>query len=1302
MLPSCRLLPVLWLLAFSWLHTAYARCRNDCNFNGKCDVTSTCACFDGWQGNECNMRTCPRGPIIADIATAADTSHQMEPCSGRGECDHETGQCNCDTGFGGTLCSRVLCMNDCSGHGVCLSLSGAARENDGHAFNRTTTYALWDADVFHGCKCDPGYEGYDCSLRSCESGADPRLTQHTPAKYETATLVCRCPLAGCAGKFKLNFMGQSTKKWILPTSTGRDVANLLLGYAPKLHRAAASDRQGILFNFAQNDTRVQKYPPVWAGTNDGPPATGSGEAASDLDDPEGTICKDGRTIYTNIHFKRFGYEMPSLGIFANQITGGSVVFETYQTLSCDCTQHNCNGTLRVTFDGEISRKLYSHSNASEITTELKLMRTIQSSAITKISFLNTTLADNSRICKKGALAQHTYKFTGPSGNVARMGLWSAIGPPQDDRYSNMRSPEWTTAGKVYPVYWRTEDLETHSVLRVITNDGRDDNMHVCNGIGSCDYKSGECKCPLGWTLDPDLGPCAKLAANSSDSNGIARCPGTVHAQLDNTKGYYPSRDSQQSHPARVFMSSNRQDGVSKSRLIWHEWQHDPPHLKTGPEKYQTGRELVNLTTAASAGPIAYDAATERLFFVDNNAGAPFIGYVSLKANVTTDYDYGSTSFDKYPDLTYTVFALLNEPVSGFSFDADITERKLYWTYKGTANQPDGQIAYASVDDAALANPGRPVTIGYLATQVGDDAMVVDPMGIAVHPREKRVYWVDRCCVGSLDGVWKGVINSVNLYGDPKRETIFIDKIIGSHTSTTHLSYTDIIIDYLHNNTALVMDAGSPPALIAVPLSNFTLVDARGNRDLTVKMQKQRVVANGPSLMLDSAVLGHMAADVDHNWVVWADHGQRNVMYAYAENRAEVLGQVGGLPNLTIDHNNRRAYSGDFSGDKPLGMAFDFGYGRIGRYGDGDFMECFGNGVCDVNNNFKCKCFEGYYGDCSRRACPKGKAWFHEPMLNDIAHDVDVECSNMGACDHSRGICACRAGFEGAACERMSCGGQTLDFNSCRGTGRCLTMRELARARKTVEMDPDPDAVYGSKLWSAATWDADKVQGCRADEYGYVPGTLHNISNTYTNLGQNSLECPYGMDKLSVSTNIAAAKANDTNYAARSAWVDPRNWGREVQQVMCTANAGSFTLSFRNYTTSLLAYNAGAAEAKAALEALPSVGEVVVTIMPTSDAPSLLCSNTAGTNHYFEVLFLTELSQVALLSVAVDDSLTHGSAKVLLVKRTADRGQGTLKECSGKGECNRQTGECKCWPHWGSSDGFGGRGTRGDCGYSLVL
>ena len=39
------------------------------------------------------------------------------------------------------------------------------------------------------------------------------------------------------------------------------------------------------------------------------------------------------------------------------------------------------------------------------------------------------------------------------------------------------------------------------------------------------------------------------------------------------------------------------------------------------------------------------------------------------------------------------------------------------------------------------------------------------------------------------------------------------------------------------------------------------------------------------------------------------------------------------------------------------------------------------------------------------------------------------------------------------------------------------------------------------------------------------------------------------------------------------------------------------------------------------------------------------------------------------------------------------------ECSGRGLCSRDTGTCACFPGYGSSDGQGGPGDRGDCGYS---
>ena len=48
---------------------------------------------------------------------------------------------------------------------------------------------------------------------------------------------------------------------------------------------------------------------------------------------------------------------------------------------------------------------------------------------------------------------------------------------------------------------------------------------------------------------------------------------------------------------------------------------------------------------------------------------------------------------------------------------------------------------------------------------------------------------------------------------------------------------------------------------------------------------------------------------------------------------------------------------------------------------------------------------------------------------------------MGHCDELTGLCACRAGWEGPACERLSC--PTHNGLECSGSGRCMSMRDAA-------------------------------------------------------------------------------------------------------------------------------------------------------------------------------------------------------------------------------------------------------------------
>lgn len=118
-------------------------------------------------------------------------------------------------------------------------------------------------------------------------------------------------------------------------------------------------------------------------------------------------------------------------------------------------------------------------------------------------------------------------------------------------------------------------------------------------------------------------------------------------------------------------------------------------------------------------------------------------------------------------------------------------------------------------------------------------------------------------------------------------------------------------------------------------------------------------------------------------------------------------------------------------ERPVGIVLDKGM-QNPRWAN--YLDCFGNGRCTgLEGNWKCECFPGYYGDCSMRTCPTGPAWFSEPRVADISHDVEMECSNAGNCDRATGQCVCSEGYEGSACERSTC---SLS-SGCGGNGRLV-------------------------------------------------------------------------------------------------------------------------------------------------------------------------------------------------------------------------------------------------------------------------
>lgn len=390
------------------------------------------------------------------------------------------------------------------------------------------------------------------------------------------------------------------------------------------------------------------------------------------------------------------------------------------------------------------------------------------------------------------------------------------------------------------------------------------------------------------------------------------------------------------------------------------------------------------------------------------------------------------------------------------------------------------------------------------------------------------------------------------------------------------------------------------------------------------------------------------------------------------------------------------------------------------------MSCSGHGICAGQPTFKCTCAVGWTSsDCSSRTCARHKAWVSLPVEDGVSHQEE-ECGGMGTCYRSKGFCQCLNGFEGSACERLVCPGEP----TCSGHGACRTQSLLAestvadkgRSDIGLEVADKLDWTYGTDPGNRHTWDASMVQGCHCD-----PG--------FTGIDCSERQCPLGED--------------------------PRIPGatHEVLSMACEATVGIFSLKFRGFETPSIDFQASAAEVKTALEMLPSIGKVQVvndrvrvaklrlesdeynatlvdedgnvvgglddngdgiaditwdSILPcitcdkfhkcTKQIPcrrlDTICS-FQGENQV-TVKFLTDLGDIPPFlpvlkryasSVINVEIYSHG--KGLSV-------QGTRKsvQCSNRGTCDTDTGQCNCAEGYSSSDGNRGPGDKGDCGYVM--
>ncbi|KAL9181287.1 hypothetical protein ACHAXT_010092 [Thalassiosira profunda] len=342
-----------------------------------------------------------------------------------------------------------------------------------------------------------------------------------------------------------------------------------------------------------------------------------------------------------------------------------------------------------------------------------------------------------------------------------------------------------------------------------------------------------------------------------------------------------------------------------------------------------------------------------------------------------------------------------------------------------------------------------------------------------------------------------------------------------------------------------------------------------------------------------------------------------------------------------------------------------GYGNAGTRGDCGYRAsgttstcpgepaCLGHGTCLGPPTYRCDCESGRSGpDCSLIDCPAGKSWFSFPTADNAAH-AESECSDMGICNRDTGQCECASGFEGAACEYLTC--PTPEGLDCAGNGECLSMSSL------VHGVPTP-YTYGANPNNALTWDASQVFGCHCAE---------NFEGYRCDLKS----CPSGDDPM-------------TNHQAN-----------EIQRLSCTDSndAGPFTLNFRGQSISLSATDT-AADLEAALNALTEIEAVSVSYNDPAiyvGAPSLdldALQVCRASEAIIDIEFLVPTGNVP--DITVSNSVDIDGA---LTVTTVQDGTKEYKECSGRGICNHSSGLCECLPGFASSDGQGNIGTRRDCG-----
>tara|TARA_B100000780_G_C21113731_1_gene450319 strand:- start:30 stop:806 length:777 start_codon:yes stop_codon:yes gene_type:complete len=181
---------------------------------------------------------------------------------------------------------------------------------------------------------------------------------------------------------------------------------------------------------------------------------------------------------------------------------------------------------------------------------------------------------------------------------------------------------------------------------------------------------------------------------------------------------------------------------------------------------------------------------------------------------------------------------------------------------------------------------------------------------------------------------------------------------------------------------------------------------------------------------------------------------------------------------------------------------------------------------------------------------------------------------------------------------------------------------------------------------------------------------------------------------SVSANLQASLTNGDSVQLFGVNGDTRNY--TVSST--TSNTVVMTEIIGMATKTSVPIRKNIKSIKYALEELPTIRNVTVVLTTDGTTATTTACRAGGT--YIDITFEGDFGNLPEMTSTIT-GLTLAGGTATHVISTPTTGTKDEVECSNQGLCDRDKGKCKCFNQMTSSNGQGGSGRRGDCGYREV-